>query len=107
MRLSLTQGTIELNAAKLAAKVNKEFGSAVISTSTCSVGITASSAVSVVGGTGLYAGVSGSVHVTLSVGFTQPRLTTGAHAGQCNTSNAAQPTAALQVVDGTGTVHFS
>jgi hypothetical protein len=107
VKLTLTKGTIELNKTKLDAKISHAFGSAVLNSATCSFAVIASSALPIVNGTGLYKGISGSVGITLSLGLILPRYASGAHAGQCNQSNAAQPSASLQVVDGTGTVSFS
>jgi hypothetical protein len=104
VKLTLTKGTIVLNKTKLDASVNRAYGSLVVNPGTCSTAIIASGPLSVVGGTALYKGISGTAHVTVSVGFLLPRYTSGAHAGQCNESNSAQPTASLQLVDGTGTV---
>jgi hypothetical protein len=107
VKLSLTKGTIELNKTKLDANINHAFNSAKLNSATCSLAVIASSTLPIVNGTGLYAKISGTVHITISVGLTLPRYTSGAPAGQCNLSNAAQPTAALQVVFGSGTVSFS
>jgi hypothetical protein len=107
VKLTLTKGTIELNKTKLDANINHAFGSAVVNSATCSLTVVASGTLPVVNGTGLYKGISGSVRITLSLGLTLPRYASGAHAGQCNQSNAAQPTASLQLVEGTGSVSFS
>ncbi len=107
VKLTLTQGTIMLNKTKLDAKIGRAFGSAVVNSATCSLGVVASGPLSVVGGTGLYKGISGTAHVTLGGGFILPRFASGPHAGQCNLSNSAQPTSSLQLVFGTGTVKFS
>jgi hypothetical protein len=45
----------------------------------------------VTGGTGSWAGATGPGSVTADFAFTMPRFTTGAHKGQCNLSNSAQP----------------
>ena len=107
VKLTLTRGTIMLNKTKLDANVNRAFGSLVVNSATCSYAVVASGALPVVGGTGTYTGISGTADITVSAGFVLPRYTSGAHAGKCNESNSAQPTASLQVVDGTGTVSFS
>jgi hypothetical protein len=107
VKLTLTQGAIVLNKSKLDANVNRAYGSLVGNSATCSAAVVASGALPVVGGTRLYKGISGTAHITVSVGFILPRYTSGAHAGQCNESNSAEPAASLQVIDGTGTVSFS
>jgi hypothetical protein len=107
VKLILTQGTILLNKSKLDAKIGRALGSAVVNSATCSVAVAASAPLPAVGGTGLYMGISGTAQITVSVGFVLPRHTSGAHAGQCNESNSAQPAASLELVYGTGTVNFS
>jgi hypothetical protein len=107
VKLTLTQGTIMLNQTKLAATLNRAFRSAVVNSATCSVSIIGSGALPVVAGTGIYTRISGTAHITLSAGIILPRYKSGAHAGKCNESNSAQPTASVQLVEGTGTVSFS
>ncbi len=107
VKVTLTQGTILLNKTNLDASANRAFGSAVVNPATCSMSVVASGAVPVVAGTAIYAGISGTTHITISAGFVLPRYKSGAHAGKCNESNSAQPTASVQLVEGTGTVSFS
>lgn len=104
VKLTLTKGTIELNITKINAAANRAFNSAVVNSSTCSISVTFSGPASFVSGTGLYNGLSGRAHLTVSGGFILPRIGSGPHAGQCNESNSAQPTASVQLVEGTGTV---
>lgn len=105
--LSLTHGTILLDKTKLDSNVNHALKRARFNSKTCSTAVTASATIPVIRGTGGYEGISGRLHLTLSTGFVLPRYTRGAHAGQCNKSGSAQPTASLQTVDGTGRVKFS
>jgi hypothetical protein len=106
VKLTLAKGTIELNITKINAAANKAFNSAVLNSSSCSISVVFSGPAAAINGTGLYKGVSGTTHLTVSGGFILPRIVTGAHAGQCNMSNSAQPTASVQLVEGTGTVSF-
>lgn len=106
VKLSLTQGTILLNKTKLDASINRAFGAAKVNPATCSLSVVASGTLPIVSGTGHYAGVAGTVRITIGVGFILPRYTSGARAGQCNESNSAQPTASLQIVEGAGTARF-
>ena len=101
--MSFTQGTILLNKTVLDQKINRAFNKAQLNQATCSLSVAASNGLPIVGGTGLYTGITGNVHITVSVGFTLPRLASG----KCNTSNSAQPTSSAQLVSGTGTVSFS
>ena len=102
VKLTLTQGDILLNQSKLNAKANHAFNHLVLNPSTCSTFVSASAALPIVSGTGLYATISGSAHVTVSVGFILPKLSSG----KCNTSNSSNPTASQQIVYGTGNVSF-
>jgi hypothetical protein len=102
VKLAMTQGNIMLNQSKLKAAVNHAFNNVVVNPSTCSTAVSASGTLPIVSGTGLYATASGSAHITVSVGFIFPRLTSG----KCNESNSATPTASQQIVYGTGTVSF-
>ncbi len=104
--LKLTKGTVMLNKTKLDQKVNGAFNKAKLDQATCSLSAAATGVLPVVTGTGLYTGISGSVRITVAAGFTLPRFTSGAKAGQCNTSNSAQPTDSVQIISGTGTVSF-
>jgi hypothetical protein len=106
VKLTLVKGTIVLNVTKINAAANRAFNSAVVNTSTCSVSVVFSGPATAMSGTGLYKGVSGTLHLTVSGGFILPRIASGPHAGQCNLSNSAQPTASAQLVQGTGKVSF-
>jgi hypothetical protein len=102
VKLAMTQGNIMLNLSKLKAAENHAFKNVVVNPSTCSTTVSASGTLPIVSGTGLYATASGSAHITVSVGFIFPRLSSG----KCNESNSAKPTASQQIVYGTGTVSF-
>jgi len=73
---------------------------------TCSGSLSVSAPVAIVGGTGLYARISGTATITESFGFIGPRYKTGPKKGQCNLSSSAQPIAQMGNVHGTGTVSF-
>jgi hypothetical protein len=63
--------------------------------------------VSFFNGSGSYAGISGTVHVTLSYAEIGPVYKTGAKKGQCNLSNNAVPVAAWSGIVGKGSVKFA
>jgi hypothetical protein len=65
-----------------------------------------SAPVPIVGGTGLYAGISGTAMITESFGFIGPRYKTGPKKGRCNLTGSAQPVAEMASVHGVGTVSF-
>jgi hypothetical protein len=102
VKLALKKGTILLNKSKLDTSINGAFGKAAPNPATCSVYIAASGPVTAVSGTGTYAGVSGTVHVTISIGLVQPRT----KSGKCNFANNAAPIASKQFVVGSGTLSF-
>jgi hypothetical protein len=106
VKLTLSQGTLLLNKTNLDTAINKAFSKATVNSATCSLSVAASGTLPFVNGTGLYAGASGSAHVTIAAGFILPRHTSGAKAGNCNTSNSAMPVASRQIVYGTGNVSF-
>ncbi|MGH2886358.1 MAG: hypothetical protein ACRDPA_27285 [Solirubrobacteraceae bacterium] len=101
VKLTLSQGTLTLNATALNNAVNRAFGKAAPNGSTCSLSVAASGKLPFVSGTGLYAGATGSARITVAVGFILPRKN-----GKCDLANSATPTASQQIVYGTGTVSF-
>ena len=106
VKLTLSQGTLTLNKTTLDSAINKAFSKATVNSATCSQSVAASGTIPFVNGTGLYAGASGSAHVTVAAGFILPRYKSGANAGKCNLSMTATPTASRQIVYGTGNVSF-
>jgi hypothetical protein len=102
VKLTLSQGTLTLNKTSLDNAITRAFRKAEPNSSTCSLSVAASGNLPFVSGTGLYAGASGSAHVTLTIGFILPRKN-----GKCDTANSATPTASQQIVYGTGTVSFN
>jgi len=101
---TLQHGKVEFNLTKINAMTNN--ASPKIDAATCSGALTVSAPVPVVGGTGLYKGVHGTIELTESFGFIGPRYATGAKKGQCNLSSSAQPLAQKGSVHGAGTVSF-
>jgi hypothetical protein len=104
VRLALKKGTFEIDSTALNAKLNKAPG--VFNKTTCSFSFTGSGGVTLFNGTGLYKDISGSAQITLSFGGIGPRLTTGAHKGQCNPSHNAKELSQYGAIIGTGTVKF-
>jgi hypothetical protein len=60
----------------------------------------------VVSGTGLYAGIHGTIRITESFGFIGSTYKSGPKKGQCNMSNSAPTVAQMATVYGSGTVSF-
>jgi hypothetical protein len=105
-KITLQKGTFEVNKTAL----NTKMGNAqpvVNNLKTCSGLISGTAPVTLFDGTGLYAGISGTVTVSITQVFIFPFYATGKHKGQCNESNSSQPVAAYESVTGSGTVSFS
>jgi hypothetical protein len=101
---TLTKGTIKIDLTAITAKVNN--ANPKIDAATCSASITKSAASPIVSGTGLYAGIHGTVKITESFGFLAPRYTSGPKKGKCNLSNNAPTLSTMANIYGTGTVSF-
>jgi hypothetical protein len=102
----LHQGTIEVNLTALNQKENN-LPQTIFNLKSCSVHASVSAPVPVVDGTGLYAGISGTLTFSTTFAFIGPRVTSGPNKGQCSKSNNAPPLAQWISVTGSGTVHFS
>lgn len=101
---TLKKGTITFDLTAITAKVNR--ATPTFDKATCSASITESAPVPVVSGTGLYAGISGTVRLTESFGFIGSTYKSGPKKGKCNLSNSAPTVAQMGEVYGTGTVSF-
>ena len=60
----------------------------------------------VVSGTGLYAGIHGTIRITESFGFIGSTYKSGPKKGRCNMSNSAPTVAQMATVYGSGAVSF-
>jgi len=105
VRVDLHRGTFKVNSTVLNAKANSAQPN--FNASTCSAWLSVSGPVTLSDGTGLYIGISGSVNITETYAFILPRYSSGAHEGQCNESNSAQPAGSWSSITGYGTVHFA
>jgi hypothetical protein len=103
--VKLHKGTFEVNTSKVNAANNSATPS--LNSTTCSFSLTATAPITVLDGTGLYAGISGTLNFTTSFAGTGPLYKSGSHKGQCNTSNNAVPYAQVATGFATGTVSFS
>lgn len=97
--LRLSRGTITLKRTPLDHAPGGSSKGVVVNRATCSLSAVASGTVSIVSGTGHYAGIKGSAHVTAAIGYILPRK----H-GKCD--GDARPIAAQQIVYGMGTASF-
>jgi hypothetical protein len=105
-KVTLQKGTFEVNKTTL----NTKMGNAqpvINNLKTCSAIISETAPVTLLDGTGLYEGISGTVDVSITEVFILPFYAAGTHKGQCNESNNAAPVATYESVTGSGTVSFS
>jgi hypothetical protein len=100
VKITLQQGSFLVNATKLNAKLNHL--KPTINTATCSFSAAGTGRVTLFNGTGLYAGISGTLQISVKFAFIGPRLSNG----QCNQSNKARALAQYQSITGSGTVSF-
>lgn len=103
--VKLQRGTFEIHTSKLIAVTNA--ATPTRNTATCSYSRSETAPVTVLDGTGLYAGISGTLNLTAYSAETGPLYTSGSHKERCNTSNNAEPNALFVTAIGTGTVSFS
>jgi hypothetical protein len=101
---TLKKGTIKVDITALSAKTNH--ANPTIDAATCSGSISETAAAPIVSGTGLYAGIHGTVKITEIFGFIGPTFKSGPKKGRCNMSQNAPTLAQMGVVYGTGTVSF-
>jgi hypothetical protein len=104
-KVTLQKGTFLVNLSTLNALSNK--AQPTVYASSCSAMFTVKGPVGLSDGTGAYKGISGTLTITETFAFILPRFTSGAHLGQCNMGENAQPSAQDGVVTGSGTVGFS
>jgi hypothetical protein len=104
-KITLKKGTFEVNATVLNAASNGV--RPIFNATTCSAYFSVTDPVTLLKGTGLYKGISGTLTITESFAFVLPTITSGAKKGQCDQSNNAQPIAQYGVIIGNGTVKFS
>jgi hypothetical protein len=101
---TLTKGTIKLDLTAVAKKANDV--TPTVDAATCSASVTVSAAAPIISGTGLYAGIHGTVKITESFGFIGSTYNSGSKKGQCNMSNSAPTCAQMATVYGSGKVSF-
>jgi hypothetical protein len=105
VKVTLTKGTFEIDSTALNRKTTNPHPQ-VSSDATCSVSVRGSAPVTLLNGTGLYKGISGAVHATLTFTGVGGRYKTGARKGQC-WQGGGRPLAMIGSVTGRGTVHFT
>jgi hypothetical protein len=103
VKVTLKKGGFEINSTAL----NKQTANPrpqVASDITCSISASGSAPVTLFNGTGLYKGINGTVHVTLTFTGVGSRYQSGTKKGQCN--HGHNPLAVLGTVIGHGNIHF-
>jgi hypothetical protein len=104
VRIMLKRGSFMINSTALNAKANHTQPTG--SVATCSAFLDVSDPVTLYDGSGAYAGIGGTLHITEVFAFIAPRNARGASKGKCNKSNSATPVAAYSSITGDGEVAF-
>ena len=102
----LKKGTIRVDLAAFGAKAQSAGSQTPLNSAGCSQTISFSAPVTLVSGTGLYQGISGTINLTETVALVYPRYSSGKNKGMCNASNNAEPLATWASITGSGTVSF-
>ncbi len=98
----LKKGTIFFNTKAIdSAESNNNTPPTTMNATTCSATFVVTEPVTAIRGTKAYAGITGTIDVTLSYAFTMPL-----DKGKCNLNSNANPSAAIGIVTGTGTVSY-
>jgi uncharacterized membrane protein len=98
----LKKGTIFFNTKTIdAAENNNNSAPTTLNSTTCSATFVVTDPVTPISGTKAYAGIKGTIDVTISYAFTLPL-----DKGKCNPNTNANPSAAIGLVTGTGTVSY-
>jgi len=98
----LKKGTIFFNTQKIdAAENNNSAPPTTVNATTCSATFVVTEPATAISGTKAYAGITGTINVTISYAFTVPL-----DKGKCNMNSNANPSAAIGLVTGTGTVSY-
>lgn len=102
--ITLKKGTFTVDSTALNQGTNN--AQPTVNTATCSATQTGSGPVTLMGGTGLYAGISGTINIIETYAFIGPLYKSGAKKGQCNLSNNVRPVAQYSSTTGSGSVSF-
>ena len=104
VKITLHQGTFEVNSTALNAKTNH--AQPVFNKTTCSFHLSGTGPVTFFNGTGLYEGIKGKALITVSFGAVGARYKSGSHKGQCNLNQNTPPLVQYASITGPGTVSF-
>jgi hypothetical protein len=100
-KVTLSRGSFEVDTAQLNKAANNAFNKLSIAAN-CSFFVKVTGPVTVIGGTGAYTGMTGTLKITVTEVAVFPTKANG----QCNESNSAQPIGQLQTIAGAGTISF-
>jgi hypothetical protein len=105
VKVALKKGGFEVNSVVLNQKTNAA-PPIMVNNTTCSVEFGGSGPVTLFNGNGMYAGITGTLHITETFAGVSGRYTSGAKKGQCIMSNNSQPVAFWGSITGTGKIEF-
>ena len=105
VRIALKQGGFEVNSVILN-KITNAAPPLMSNATTCSVVFGGVGPITLFNGTGAYAGITGTLHMTERFAGIGARYTSGAKKGQCNMNNNVPPVAFYGSITGTGKVSF-
>ena len=105
VKITLHQGTFEVDSTALNAKTNH--AQPFFNKTTCSAHFAGTGPVTFFNGTGLYKGIKGKALITVSYGFVGPHYKGGPHKGQCNFGQTTPPLAQYASITGPGAVSFA
>ena len=104
-KVALQHGGFEVNLTTLN-KVTNNTPPIMSNATNCSVVFGGSGPITLFNGTGAYAGITGTIHMTEKFAGIGAKYTSGAKKGQCNMSNNSEPLAFSGSITGTGKVSF-
>ena len=105
VKIALKQGGFKVNSVILN-KITDAAPPLMSNATTCSVVFGGIGPVTLFDGTGAYAGITGTLHMTERFAGIGARYTSGAKKGQCNMNNNVAPVAFYGSITGTGKVSF-
>ncbi len=106
VKVALKHGGFEVNSVVLNQKTNA-VPPIMVNKTTCSVEFGGSGPVTLFNGTGMYVGITGTLHITETFAGVGGRYTSGAKKGQCIMNNSSQPLAFWGSITGTGKIAFT
>jgi hypothetical protein len=107
VKMKLAHGTFVLDVTRLNAKGNSNSSPGLFNKTTCSFAFEVSAPATISQGTGSYAGISGTLRITVRFAGDSTFYASGKHKGQCNLSDNAHLAAHYGAIIGSGTVKFS